>query len=184
MGKWVFFENQLEYTQREYTMIQSNFKVAQNHPSILKLAPTWLPSDPKLPPKWPQRGPRGTFICQRWPQSCPKVHPTSPSRAKIATKWRQSTPQVTLVCQKCALSAPKVTLLHQKWSQVTPKSHRNGPKVTLICQKLPQSDPKATPNYFQSWIKSLKCIGKMSVFWKLTSVHPKSFHNDPEVSLK
>ena len=131
----MFFENQLEYTQREYTMIQSNFKVAQNHPNILKLAPKWLPSDPKLPPKWPQRGPRGTFICQRWPQSCPKVHPTSPSRAKIATKWRQSTPQVTLVRQKCALSAPKVTLLHQKWSQ------------------------KATSSWPQSFIKFIKPMG-------------------------
>ena len=56
-------------------------------------------------------------------------------------------------------------------------------KVTFLCQKWTQSEPKATPNYPKSFIKSLKSVGKMCVFWNPILIQPKWFHNDPKVIL-
>ena len=35
---------------------------------------------PKVPPKWPQRGPKVTLICQKWSQSNPKSIQISPNK--------------------------------------------------------------------------------------------------------
>ena len=55
-------------------------------------------------------------------------------------------------------------LYAQSGPKVTPKWSQSAPKVTLICQKLSQNDLKATPKQPNTFIKSLKCSGKMSVF--------------------
>ena len=142
-------------------------KWLHNHPIVIPkwtkvttIYPKWPQSGAKVTPEWPQSHLKVTLICQHWPQSDAKVAPKSPSneksKPKVSPKLLQSHPHMRKSPQSDPKVAPKSTSHVKSDAKVTPKSH----SYAKICPKMIRKSP-------HSFIKSLKSVGKMSVFLKM-----------------
>ena len=101
--------------------------------------------------------------------------PVSCGEFRIRRKWNIN----WFLYVFCTWSRPKPDQT-RSWPQSHPKRFQSDLKVTQSdprrTQRLPKvapSDPNRAPSWLHYIRKSLKFIGKMSVFWKWDQMHPK-----------
>ena len=86
-------------------------------------------------------------------------------------------PQAQNESLKTHLVSTKVSHLPFEW----PTWFIHHPYIPKVASMWHQSSLKVIAHRYNTFQKSLKFIGKMSVFWKITFIHPGPHHNDPKV---
>ena len=145
---------------------------------------------PKVAPKWLQRGPKVTFIWQKWSQSNPKSINTSPRRF---IKWSKSVWKVCFFENGPSYTQSDSTMIPKSSShdpmsptdtrsdpKLAPKWRQSAPKNTLICRKWFQNDRKVPLKPPLSAKIDHKVIPKSPSYAKSD---PKVIHNCPFVDL-
>ena len=161
----------------------------------------------QVTPKWSQTAPKVSSKRRKVPQDRRCLTKKDPKCTQVTPKWRHSHPNVRQSGPNVTPSHPKVTpkspQCAPEWSQSDPKSPQADAKVTTSQPHRPKvtpmwckSNPILIPNRSHAgkstskvikmqcniYVKSLKFIWKMCIFWKFTFIHPRRHYNDSKAT--